>query len=219
MFTPTTRPRGDANLPSRLGRTDETVSLLGRRITDLKKQKDGAAATGGVIGIAEVDTIKATVLHSATGLDRIGLRYGEPYDYGVPDIMRAGEFCTVNLNGIYLTPGSYTMTVRIDYGWAAGTSGVPSCVQAAIANTGSPSDAMVDAWAPVIPVITRSADAGARAGISGICAWTPPSPTIVTSADDLFWVELSCFQPAPVGTPVSGVNGDQGLHWTIWKWS
>lgn len=217
MFTSTTRPRGDDNLPSRLGRTDGTVSLLGRRITDLKKAKTATAGTGGVIGIAEVESVAATVLHEANGLDRFSIRYDDPFDFGTPDIMRAGEFCTVNLNEVHLSPGSYTISVRIDYGWAAGVSGAPSGVQVAISNRGASSDAPTGGWDTFFPTVVRSADAG-NAGVKGVSMWTPAWPTIVTEGD-WFWVELTCFQPSPVGTAVSGVNGDPGLHWTIWKWT
>lgn len=43
MRGPTTRPRGDANLSSRLGRTDDTVDILARRIA----RRNSAAKTTG----------------------------------------------------------------------------------------------------------------------------------------------------------------------------
>lgn len=64
MFTPTTRPRGDANLPARLGRTDETVDLLSRRIT---KNRRTPSAGGVRIGTTIVKgTYNQTTVGSTT---------------------------------------------------------------------------------------------------------------------------------------------------------
>ncbi|GAB3081091.1 hypothetical protein GCM10027053_52080 [Intrasporangium mesophilum] len=49
MLTPTNRPRGDDGLGTRLGRTDEAVDLLGRRIARQARQ----AATASVVYVQD----------------------------------------------------------------------------------------------------------------------------------------------------------------------
>lgn len=61
MLTPSARPQGDRRLDVRLGRTDESVDLLARRISRRAKPVD---ATGSVVYVqddAPADAVKGTL--------------------------------------------------------------------------------------------------------------------------------------------------------------
>lgn len=119
MFTPSTRPRGDETLPSQLGRRDENVSLLSRRISDLKRPKVPTPLVGGVADQAEVWSVSGTVqmLAGDGNLDYSTVRYNIPYrieDNAAPD------WITTDVDSpwrLHLEPGWYDAVMFIRLEW------------------------------------------------------------------------------------------------------
>ena len=61
MLTPTTRPQGDRRLDTRLGRTDEAIDLLGRRIGRAAQQAGSTASVVYVQDDAPANPVKGTL--------------------------------------------------------------------------------------------------------------------------------------------------------------
>ena len=190
---------------------DYRLSRLERAMTNLPKTPTPAAG-GSIIGVAEVDTVTASVLHDSSGLDRYSITYDAPWDYGIAGLKPASSFCTVSANELHLAAGTYSIAVRVDYGWASGAAGsAPDYVQIAVVNRGSSAEGIHGGYDSTFPCITNGA------GAKGVSVWTPPAPAFVSDGD-WFWVELSVTSQPSAGSAVTGINGDPGLHWTIWKY-
>lgn len=61
MLTPSTRPQGDRRLDTRLGRTDEAVDLLGRRLARQARQVEATASVVYVQDDEPADAVKGTL--------------------------------------------------------------------------------------------------------------------------------------------------------------
>lgn len=72
MLTPTTRPRGDRNLPSQLGRLDGTDNLLSRRID---ANRNGRRATG----VVRTGTTIITGQYNQTTVGSTTIVYGQDW--------------------------------------------------------------------------------------------------------------------------------------------
>jgi len=214
MSTMRPRPPQSQGLRAANHARDKDVEQV-RRLLSAQKPAPKATpvAGGGILGIAEVDSLSSSIKHDTGGLAEYLITYEAPWDFGVAGLLAAGSFCTVSGSELHLTAGEYEIACRVSYGWASGVA-APSAVQVALVNAGDASDAFYNGYDQMFPTFTQ-AD-----GKSGICAIVGPfGRTIVAEGGSWFKVEASVSgQPVADGTPVSGIAGDPGLHWSIKKY-
>lgn len=143
MRSPTTRPRGDATLSTRLGRADDNTDLLSRRISQQRRAKN-AAGGGSIVAVSRVQWAETR----ANGPDGAGTSvlslssatFSKPEAFSdLPDV----NF-TATDELVLTDPAYYAVRVRLSIGWSPGAQ--PTRVALSLLTNNARSGLMVYRW-------------------------------------------------------------------------
>lgn len=117
MRGPTIRPRGDENLSSKLGRTDDTIDILARRIGQQSSPKQSASGLP-ILGMADLRAAAGSLVAQTTSLDFEAVIYDAPTDPTTwDDGLDPSDWCSSAGYQITVEEGWYTVNVKIDFAW------------------------------------------------------------------------------------------------------